>query len=114
MSKRLKVGIIGGGGIAGMHVNVYKKLSNVEVVAVSDVVPGKARQFITDQQLKGATPYEDYKQMLELDLDAVSICTPNVAHYQPTIDALNAGIHVMVEKPLSVTLQEGIDMVRKA
>jgi predicted dehydrogenase len=50
--------------------------------------------------------------LLELDLDGVSICTPNVAHHRTSVDALNAGKHVLVEKPMAVTLEQAIDMVK--
>jgi predicted dehydrogenase len=48
---------------------------------------------------------------LELDLDGVSICTPNIAHHQTSIDSLQAGKHVLVEKPMSVTLEQAVEMV---
>ncbi|UUZ93137.1 Gfo/Idh/MocA family oxidoreductase [Paenibacillus sp. P25] len=53
-------------------------------------------------------------ELLELDLDGVSVCTPNIAHHRTSIDALEAGKHVLVEKPLAVTLQQGIEMVQAA
>jgi len=114
MSGKLKVGIIGGGGIAGAHVKNYKKLDWVDVAAVADVVPGRAEQFIEKWELEGAKPFVDFRDLLELDLDAVSICTPNAAHHAPTVAALRAGKHVMLEKPMSVTLEDAVDMVRTA
>lgn len=114
MAQQLRIGVIGGGGIAGAHVRVYKEMSDVEIVAVSDIVPGKAEEFITRHNLTEAKAFTDHKELLALDIDGVSICTPNAAHYVPVIDALRAGKHVIVEKPLSVTLDEGIDMVRVA
>jgi len=114
MGRAIRVGIIGSGGIAGGHVEAYKRMEDVEVVAVADIMPGRAEQFIQRWDLQGAVAYEDHHRLLELDLDGVSICTPNVAHYQTTIDALNAGKHVMVEKPMSVTLEEAVDMVQVA
>src|SRR5205823_11110871 len=57
----------------------------------------------------------DYKTRLAMDeIDAVSVCTPNFLHKQPTIDALNAGKHVLVEKPLAMNAQEGQEMVDAA
>ncbi|MFC5450386.1 Gfo/Idh/MocA family protein [Paenibacillus aestuarii] len=114
MSKQLKIGIIGGGGIAGAHVRAYRELNDVEIVAVADAVPGKAAQFINHWELSGARAFDDYRQLLELELDGVSICTPNVAHYQVTIDALRAGKNVMLEKPMSVTLEEAVEMAQTA
>jgi len=77
-------------------------------------VEGKAQQFIDSQNLTGAAAFTDHRKLLELDLDGVSVCTPNAAHCPTTVDALEAGKHVLVEKPLSVTLQEGIAMVQAA
>ncbi|WP_248928823.1 Gfo/Idh/MocA family protein [Paenibacillus hamazuiensis] len=114
MGKRLKIGIIGSGGIAGAHVRQYKKMDDVDIVAVADIVPGKAAEFIAKQELAGASAFEDHRRLLELDLDGVSICTPNVAHYRTTIDALEAGKQVLLEKPMSVTLEEAIEMVQTA
>ncbi|MFD1677173.1 Gfo/Idh/MocA family protein [Alicyclobacillus fodiniaquatilis] len=111
MSKTLKIGIIGSGGIAAAHVNAYKTRDDVEIVAVADVVPGKAAEFIDRMGLTSAKPYEDHRKLLEEDLDGVSVCTPNVAHHQTSVDALNAGKNVLVEKPMSVTLEQAIEMV---
>lgn len=114
MTKIVKIGIIGSGGIAGSHANAYLAMEDVQIVGVADVVPGKAQEFINNFGIKGAQAFEDHKQMLELDLDGVSICTPNIAHHITSIDALQAGKNVLVEKPLSVTLDQGIEMVQVA
>ena len=100
MTKRIKIGIIGSGGIAQAHAKAYLKMPDVEVVAVADVVPGKAEEFVQRLGLIGAKAFENHLDLLELDLDGVSVCTPNVAHHRTSIDALNAGKHVLVEKPL--------------
>ncbi|MBP2001211.1 putative dehydrogenase [Paenibacillus shirakamiensis] len=109
--KTIKVGVIGGGGIAGAHAKAYLKLPFVKVVAVADLMEGRAAQFIEKYSLSEAQPFTDYRELLKLDLDAVSICTPNVSHHQISIDALRAGKQVLLEKPMSVTLSEAIDMV---
>lgn len=112
MTRRLKIGVIGSGGIARAHVKAYQSMDNVDIVAVADVVPGKATAFIADQEISGAKAYDDHRHLLEDDLDGVSICTPNVAHHRTAVDALNAGKHVLLEKPMSVTLDEAIEMVQ--
>ena len=111
MGKPLKIGIIGSGGIAGAHVRAYKKMDDVEIVAVADVMPGRAQEFIDRYELVGSRPFEDHRKLLELELDGVSICTPNSAHHQTSVDSLLAGKHVLVEKPMSVTLEQAVDMV---
>ncbi|MDC3416620.1 Gfo/Idh/MocA family protein [Aquibacillus salsiterrae] len=115
MGKVVKIGIIGSGGIAAAHAKAYLEMNeDVEIVGVADVVPGKAREFIDRLNLKGAQSFEDHNRLLELDLDGVSVCTPNVAHHRTSIDSLNANKHVLVEKPLAVTLDQGIEMVEAA
>lgn len=111
MSKRLSVGIIGSGGVARFHVEAYRKLDYVDVVAVADVVPGRARQFADSLGLEGAQAFESHEALLKLELDGVSICTPNISHHRTSIDALRAGKNVLLEKPMSVTLQQAIEMV---
>jgi predicted dehydrogenase len=114
MSTKLKIGIIGSGGIAGAHVQAYREQADVEIVAVADIIPDKAAQFVKRWSLTSASAFDDYRRLLECELDAVSICTPNVAHYQTTVDALRAGKHVMLEKPMSVTLEEAVEMAQTA
>jgi predicted dehydrogenase len=109
--KTIKVGIIGSGGIARAHAEAYKRLPYVEVAAVADIVPGRAERFVADNGLEGASAFDSHEDLLKLPLDGVSICTPNVAHYRTTIDSLRAGKHVLLEKPMSVTLAEAVDMV---
>lgn len=110
----IRIGIIGSGGIARAHARAYKKIEGVEIVAVADVLPSKADEFVASEQLTGARGFDDHRALLELQLDGISICTPNVAHYSTAVDSLQAGKHVLVEKPLSVTLEQGVDMVRTA
>lgn len=112
MGKNLKIGIIGSGGIAQAHARAYQTMDDVEIVAVADIVPGKAAEFIDRLALNGATPFEDHRRLLEHDIDGVSICTPNASHCQTTIDALKAGKQVLLEKPMSVTLDEAVEMVQ--
>ncbi len=114
MTERLRIGVIGGGGIAGAHVRAYHKMDDVQVVGVADIVPGKAQEFIEKHGLSDARAFTDHRELLQTDLDAVSICVPNVGHHRTTVDALAAGKHVLLEKPLSVTLGEGVDMARAA
>jgi predicted dehydrogenase len=114
MSRTLKIGIIGAGGMSGAHIKQYKQMDDVVIAAIADVVPGKAAELIEQHQLTGTLAFEDHNKLLELDLDGVSVCTPNAAHHRPTVDALNAGKHVLVEKPLAVTLEQGVDMARAA
>ncbi len=115
MSKKLKIGIIGSGGIArGAHMKGYASIPDqCEMVAVCDVNPETA-QKAADEYSVGKV-YTDYKEMLaDPEIDAVSVATPNKYHVQPTIDALNAGKHVLCEKPLAMNADEAKLMCRAA
>ncbi|MBI3969717.1 MAG: Gfo/Idh/MocA family oxidoreductase [Chloroflexi bacterium] len=114
MSKIVKIGIIGSGGIARAHARAYKELPDVEIVAVCDVVPGKAKEFIDKLELEGAQAFEEHNRLLDLEIDGVSVCTPNVAHHRTSIDAMEAGKHVLTEKPMAVTLEQAIEMAQVA
>ena len=111
--RKLKVGIIGTGWIAGEHLREYLKMPDVEVVAGADIVPGKAEKFFKDFGVENARSYESGHALLEAEeLDVVSICTYNCQHACCTIDALEHGVHVMLEKPFTVTLEEAIEVMR--
>ena len=114
MAKTVRVGIIGVGGIArGAHIPGYKAQPDVELAAFCDVVPGKAAEAAREFGVPQA--YESYRDMLDREkLDAVSVCTPNSTHKEATLAALNAGLHVLCEKPIAMNLAEGQEMVETA
>ncbi|MBQ1233626.1 MAG: Gfo/Idh/MocA family oxidoreductase [Clostridia bacterium] len=115
-NRKLRIGIIGCGWIAGAHLASYKKMPDVEIVAGCDLIPGKAAKFFKDGGVEGVkTDYASHKEMLDdesLQLDAVSICTYNRQHAEPAIYALNKGVHVMLEKPFTVTLEEALEVMK--
>ena len=114
--KTMRVGIIGCGGIAVQHVNAYKRAPGVEIVAACDVIPGKAEKFLKANGIEGAKfNYKDHLEMLadkSLKLDAVSVCTYNRQHVPCAVAALRAGINVLLEKPLCVTMDEAWELYR--
>ncbi len=114
--KKLKVGIIGTGWIAESHIDSYKRMPDVEIVAGCDLIPGKAAAFFKKHGVEGVkTEYASHKEMLDdesLKLDAVSVCTYNRQHAIPTIYALEKGVNVMLEKPFTVTLDEAIEVMK--
>lgn len=115
--KKLRIGIIGTGGIAHAHANAYKQFDDVEIVAGADIIPGKARKFLDEFGWTEATAYENHEELCARDdIDAVSVCTYNSQHAAPTICALTSGKDVMLEKPMCVTLDEAkaIRAVEKA
>ena len=112
-SKKIKVGIIGTGWIAEAHVREYVKMPDVEIVAAADLIPGKAEAFFNRLGIEGVRYYESGHAMLEAEeLDAVSICTYNCQHAPCAIDALEHGVHVMLEKPFTVTLDEAVEVMK--
>jgi len=115
MAKKVRVGFIGAGGIAGTHIRWLQPIAGVEVVALADPAEGACERHIKQYGLDGAKAFKDYKDMLRMkDVDAVSVCTPNWLHYKPTVDALKAGKHVLVEKPMAMTAREAAKMCETA
>ncbi len=79
----------------------------------ADLIPGKAEAFFRRYGLEGVHCYPDHKSMMEQEkLDAVCVCTYNTTHAECTIDALEKGIHVILEKPMCVTQKEAEDIIR--
>lgn len=113
-SKKLKVGIIGTGWIADAHIQQYLDMPDVEIVAGADLVPGKAKAFFEKWNVEGVRCYESHTELIEAekDIDAVSICTYNATHAECAIAALNAGINVLLEKPMCVTTEEAIEIMK--
>ena len=115
-TKKMRVGIIGCGWIAESHVKAYLNQPDVEIVAACDLVRGKAAALMNKFGIEGAkTDYANDREMLDdasLKLDAVSICTYNRQHAEPTIYALNKGVNVLLEKPFTVTLDEAVEVMR--
>ena len=113
---RLGIGIIGSGGIArSAHMPGYAECAErgVRIIACADVNLEVARKAAAEFDVPHV--YSDYQELLRRDdIHAVSICTPNYLHMQPTIDALEAGKHVLVEKPLAMNAAEGEAMVDAA
>ncbi len=113
-NKKLKVGIIGTGWIAGSHMAEYKKMPDVEIIAAADLIEGKAARFMNDWGLPNVRCYRSGHEMLEAEpeLDAVSICTYNMQHAPCAIDALEHGVNVLLEKPFTVTTEEAVEVMR--
>jgi len=115
-SKKVRYGIIGTGWIADAHVRALKKQPDVEIVAGADIIPGKAKAFFEKWGVEGVkTDYKDGYEMVNdksLGLDAVSICTYNRQHAPCAIQALEAGVHVLLEKPFTVTTEEAVEVMR--
>lgn len=111
--KKLRIGIIGTGGISGSHIKAYLKQEDVEIVAGCDLIEGKAEKKFAEYGIENAKYFTDYKEMIDtVPMDAVSVCTYNCTHKECTVYALEHGINVLLEKPLSVTLEEGVEIMK--
>lgn len=108
MDKKARVGIIGCGGIAnGKHLPAMSKIKEIEIVAFCDIIEERAVEAAKKYGTPDAKVYTDYKELIKDEsLVAVHICTPNRSHSFITIDALEAGLNVMCEKPMAKTYAE--------
>ena len=113
--EKFRIAVIGTGGIAHSHVRSYLTFPNVEIVALADIVPGKAAKFAAEFGLDKARIYESHEALLDAEaanLDGVSVCTYNCQHAAPTVYALDRGVNVLLEKPFSATMEEAVEMMR--
>ena len=107
-----RVAVIGVGSMGRNHARIYYELPEAELVAVSDINAGNASS--TSSQF-GARAYTSYEEMLEKERpEAVSIAVPTAMHRDVALKALEAGAHILVEKPIAATLEEGREIIRKA
>ena len=116
--RRFKVGIIGTGWIAEAHLESYLEMDDVDIVAMADLIPGKAEKFAKkynkDGRLDNVRFYPSHKELLdaETELDAVSVCTYNMTHAECSIYALKKGVNVLLEKPMCVTTEEAVEIMK--
>ncbi|TXD36706.1 Gfo/Idh/MocA family oxidoreductase [Lujinxingia vulgaris] len=110
---RLKVGIVGAGSISELHARGYQEDPRAEIVAVCDRDEDRAIQRSLDWGARAY--YTNFSEMLEnKEIDAVEILTPHYLHASQVIDALQAGKHVSVERPLALSIEEANQVVQTA
>jgi predicted dehydrogenase len=111
--KQMKTAVIGCGAIGAYHAKMYAKSEQAELTYVVDILPDVAEKLAKEHGAKHAI--EDYKVALaDPEIDAVSVCLPNDLHCPITLDALEAGKHVMCEKPVALNVGEAECMSAKA
>ncbi len=110
---KVRIGVIGCGGIAnGKHMPAYKGNKNAELVAFCDIVIERAEKAKADFGTEESNVYLDYKELLKDEtIDAVLVLTHNSEHCRITVDALNAGKHVLCEKPMAMNYEEAQKMI---
>lgn len=106
----VKIAMIGAGNIAHAHLDAYRKIPDAQIVAVCDPDPGRAQRVAAEYGI--AHYFTDLDDMLQagLALDAADVCVWNCCHASCTIKALNAGLHVLCEKPMAYTASEAEEM----
>jgi predicted dehydrogenase len=105
----IKIGIIGTGAIAGIHAASIKAIGNAELVAVCSSSPDRAQEAESRFGVKG---YSDIPAFLaHPDLDVVCICTASGRHLEPALAAAKAGKHLIIEKPIEVTLERADQLI---
>ncbi|SCY68261.1 Predicted dehydrogenase [Paenibacillus polysaccharolyticus] len=111
----MNVAIIGAGAISNAHISAYMKFpERCRIVAVVDVYMEKAQKRIEEYGLHDAVAVADYHELLQKDIDLVSICTPPYTHASIACDFMKAGKHVLVEKPMASSLEEADQMLKAA
>ena len=115
-TRMVKAGIIGCGGIAnGKHLPALKNLPDVSVVAFCDIIKERAEEAAKKFGAEGARVYTDYRELLaDPEVETVHVCTPNRSHSFITVDALDAGKHVICEKPMAINSVEAKKMLDAA
>jgi len=107
----MRVGVIGVGAMGQHHARVYHEMDGVELIGVSDVDRMRAEEIAA---MHGTEAYTDYKKLLSCDIDAVSIAVPTTLHKTVAMDAINAGVHLLVEKPIASTIEDADEMISAA
>ncbi|NLB80960.1 MAG: Gfo/Idh/MocA family oxidoreductase [Clostridiaceae bacterium] len=106
----IKIGLVGAGNIAQVHMNSYSKNKEAEVVAVCDINPERLKKFAEKYNIKNT--FNSIDEMLaSVKLDAADVCVWNCSHAECTIKALNSGLHVLCEKPMAYSAREAEEML---
>ncbi len=106
----IRVGILGCGGISQFHARSWQTVEGAKMVACADVIPERAKEFAAKYDIPKS--YATIDEMLDAGgLDAIDVCTPNYFHAEPTVKALKAGLNVLCEKPMAMTVDEARSMI---
>ena len=109
---QLEIGIIGAGRWGKKHIDEYSKIKDAEISWVSDLKEENLK--LCQEKYKIPNVTKDYNDVLSSDIEAVSVCTINQTHFEVCRDALNAGKHVLVEKPITLKSKKAYELVEIA
>ncbi|MBU9888421.1 MAG: Gfo/Idh/MocA family oxidoreductase, partial [Candidatus Omnitrophica bacterium] len=106
MTQPLKVGVVGIGHLGKEHARIYRELPETDLVGISDLDPAKAEKA---KEL-GTAYFQDFRDLLG-KVQAVSIATPTSTHYAVAKEFLKAGVHTLIEKPITLQLEEADELL---
>jgi len=107
----MRAGVIGIGAMGQHHVRIYSEMEDVELVGISDISKSRVNELSGQYGVKG---YTDHMQLLKQDLDVVSIVVPTTLHKLIGFDAINAGVNILMEKPIADTLENARELTDAA
>ncbi|MCC3377403.1 Gfo/Idh/MocA family protein [Cohnella sp. REN36] len=111
----IRVGMIGTGGIAHWHGRQLLELTEVEIRAIADPSEANRARFVETFGLGETAQFADYEEMLaQAELDAVVLCSPHTMHYEQASAALQRGLHVLIEKPMTCSSEEAEKLIVQA
>ena len=114
MKKKIRMGIIGCGGIATWHIRGITESPDMEVSALCDILPERIKEKMNLCGVQEDSCYSDYRELMASGkADAVSICTPNNLHYEITMEAIRRGLPYAVEKPLCGSEAEAAELAEE-
>jgi predicted dehydrogenase len=114
MAKELTIGIIGNGAIGNVHADAFRATGAGRLAALCDVDPAKLAATGDKFGVPAAARFSDYRQLLASDVDAVLVCVPNAFHAEMAVAALQAGKHVLLEKPCAMNAEQAAKIVAAA
>jgi predicted dehydrogenase len=117
--ERVRLGIIGCGGMARYHGRIFTQtVPEAEIVALADPSADNLARFLSETFAPGTNQpptFSDYREMLaQVPMDGVVIVSPHAYHFQQAIDAINAGCHVLIEKPMVISTPDGLALITHA
>ncbi|UCE18907.1 MAG: Gfo/Idh/MocA family oxidoreductase [Gemmatimonadota bacterium] len=107
---KIKVGVVGLGHLGRHHIRIYSELKEAELIGGYDIDRALAEERCG---ALGTVPFSSYEELLN-EIDALNIVVPTVSHYEVALPALKRGIHVLIEKPISRTVEEADSLIKEA